>query len=306
MTSTVLVTGATGFIGRALVAALLRDGCEVIALSRDARAARAQLKPPVRVIERLDAIDAQQRIDAIVHLAGARVIGPPWTPARRALLQDSRSRIAAELLSLVDRLQHRPATWVSASAVGWYGRAPRGADTACDELQPPQPGQFQSDLCVAIERDALQAHARGLRTVRLRFGIVLGRDGGAYPAQAHAARLGLAAVLGSGRQPLPWVHLADAVGLLRFALRHPALSGPVNAVAPGVRLQAEFAQALAASVRRPQWLRVPAFPLKLALGEMSDLLLDGRPVVPAAALRAGYEFAYPRLEAALADLAQPA
>jgi len=118
------------------------------------------------------------------------------------------------------------------------------------------------------------------------------------------ARFGLASVLGSGRQPVPWVHIDDAVGLLRFAIDRDALAGPVNAVAPDTREQAAFARALAASVGRGVWLRMPAAPLRLALGEMADLLLDGRPVVPAAALGQGYAFRFPTLDAALADLAR--
>ena len=138
----------------------------------------------------------------------------------------------------------------------------------------------------------------------MRFGVVLRHGGGAYPMQALAARLGLGAVLGHGRQPAPWVHLADAVGLLRFAMAHQYLQGPVNAVAPETVTQATFAQALAASFERRARLRVPALPLRTALGEMSTLLLDGQNSVPSAALTHGYRFAHPRLSGALGELAE--
>ena len=137
----------------------------------------------------------------------------------------------------------------------------------------------------------------------MRFGVVLGHGGGAYPMQALSAHLGLGAVLGHGRQPAPWVHLADAVGLVRFAMAHPTLQGTVNAVAPDAVTQASFAQALAASFGRRAWLRMPKRPLRAMLGEMSTLLLEGQNPVPSAALAQGYRFVHPRLSGALAELA---
>jgi uncharacterized protein (TIGR01777 family) len=143
----------------------------------------------------------------------------------------------------------------------------------------------------------------GVRVVRLRFGVVLGREDGAYPPQALAARLGLGARLGTGQQPAPWLHRDDAVGLICFALRRDDLAGAVNAVAPDTPSQSEFAQALAASWGRRVWLGAPAWPLRLLAGEMSTLLLDGQNAVPSAAIAAGYRFRYPTLRAALEELA---
>lgn len=300
----VLVTGATGFVGQALVAELLREGRRVIALSRDLRQARGLFGPGVWVIDALDAIPSETRIDAIVHLAGARVLGMPWTAARRRQLLGSRVGIGQRLVALMRRLEQRPRVLVSASAVGFYGAVNDGRP--CAEDSPPRPGEFQSDLCAAIEHEARRAEALGVRVVRLRFGVVLGREDGAYPMQALAARLGLGAVLGNGRQPAPWLHRDDAVGLVRFALEQGELSGPVNAVAPDTPRQADFARALAASFGRRARLRAPAWPLRLLGGEMSTLLLDGQNAVPAAALAAGYRFRHPTLQAALADLAAPA
>ncbi len=299
-----LVTGATGFVGRALVAALRRDGRAVIALSRDADAARRVLGEGVRVVERLDEIAPETAVDAVVHLAGARVIGAPWTDARRRTLVASRVEVTEGLIALARRLRRPPRVLVAASAVGFYGASPDGSFEARDEASPPRPGQFQSDLCAAIEQAAQGAQALGVRVVCLRFGVVLGHGDGAYPMQALAARLGLGALLGTGRQPAPWIHLDDAVGLLRFALVRDDIAGPLNAVAPDTRPQAGFVRALAASFGRRARLRVPAAPLRLALGEMGELLLEGQNAVPAAALRAGYAFAHPSLDAALQDLAR--
>lgn len=138
----------------------------------------------------------------------------------------------------------------------------------------------------------------------MRFGVVLGHGGGAYPMQALSARLGLGAVLGHGRQPAPWIHLADAVGLVWFAMVHQTLQGPVNAVAPDAVTQATFARALAASFGRRAWLRIPGLPLRVLLGEMSTLLLDGQNSVPSIAQEHGYRFVQPRLSGALSVLAE--
>ena len=301
----VLVTGATGFVGSALVEQLRRDGQRVIVLARDLLQARAQFGDGVWVVDRLDAIPSETVVDAVVNLAGARVLGHPWTRARRAVLLRSRTEVTAAVVDLMRRLQQRPRVLVSASAVGFYGATPGGAFDPCDELAPARPGQFQSDLCAAIEHEARRAEALGVRVVRLRLGVVLGHGDGAYPMLALSSRLGLGAVLGSGRQPAPWIHLDDAVGLLRFALADGGLAGPVNAVAPGTPSQAGFARALAASFGRGVHLRVPHAAMRRALGEMAELLLEGQNAVPAAALAAGYRFRHPTLEGALAALAGP-
>lgn len=304
-TSAVLVTGATGFVGRSLIAALRREGRQVLALSRDPRAAQVKLGGGVQTIASLDEIPADAGIESIVHLAGARVLGPRWTPSRRRLLLSSRTGITAQVLALIRRLDRKPTSLVAASAVGFYGAAEGASFAPLDENGPPQPGQFQSDLCAAIERDARLAEASGVRVVRMRFGIVLGHGDGAYPMQALAARLGLGAVLGSGRQPVPWIHLNDAVGLIGFAMSRAELSGAVNAVAPDTRSQADFVHALAASFGRHVLLRIPADPLRLVMGEMADLLLEGQNVVPSAALRAGYAYQQATLDGALRELARP-
>jgi len=298
-----LVTGATGFVGSALVEQLRRDGQRVIVLARDLVQARAAFGSGVWVVDSLDAIPSETAIDAVVNLAGARVLGQPWTAARRRVLLASRVGVTADVVGLMRRLQQRPRVLVGASAVGFYGASPQHSFEACDERSPARPGQFQSDLCAAIEHEARRAEALGVRVVRMRLGVVLGRDDGAYPMLALTARFGLGAVLGSGRQPAPWIHLHDAVALVRLAIADANLAGPVNAVAPQTTTQAEFARALAASFGRRVRLRVPYVLLRKALGEMAELLLEGQNAVPAAALAAGFRFRHPTLAGALAALA---
>ncbi|MES2585256.1 MAG: TIGR01777 family oxidoreductase [Pseudomonadota bacterium] len=302
ITPAVLVTGATGFVGSALVADLLRDGQRVIVLSRDLLQARATFGAGVWVVDSLDAIPSETRIDAIVNLAGARVLGMPWTAARRRTLLDSRVGVTAAVVNLMRRLQQPPRVLVSASAVGFYGASPNASFEPLDETAGPRRGEFQSDLCAAIEHEARRAEGLGVRVVRMRFGVVLGQGDGAYPMLALSARLGLGAVLGSGRQAAPWIHLDDAVGMLRFAMANDSLQGPVNAVAPDTLPQAQFAQALAASFGRRVWLRIPDAPMRVLLGEMSTLLLDGQNARPRAACVAGYRFVHPIMEGAFAAL----
>ncbi len=302
--NTVLVTGATGFVGQALVRDLLESGHRVIVSVRDVRQARLHWErwgEQVWVVDDLAAVPSETRIHAVAHLAGARVLGMPWTRARRKLLMSSRLDTTAALGKLMLRLEQRPAVMVSASAVGYYGAC--DPSLVCTETSPPRLGEFQSELCVAIEHEALRLGALGVRVVCLRFGVVLGREDGAYPMQAIGSRLGMGAVLGSGQQAAPWIHVQDAAGLIRFAIRSPNMQGSVNAVAPQTVNQAEFASAMAASFGRRVSLRAPVWMLRRLAGDMSTLLLDGQKVIPEKALSAGYRFRHASLEGALADLA---
>jgi len=298
--STILVTGATGFIGTTLTRQLMRDGHRVIVYTRDVLQARGTFGPHVWAMDHLADIPAETRIDAIVHLAGAAVLGMPWTVRRRKLLVASRTQVMQDLLALMRRLEQPPRALVAASAVGYYGVP--GERQMVDESAAPQPGCFQSDLCIAVEHEARRAEGLGVRVARLRFGIVLGTGGGAYPALALASRLGFGSRLGTGSQPVPWIHLDDAVGLIRFALEQRTLAGAVNAVAPEATSQANFAREMAASFHRRVLLRIPERALKWPLGEMSELLLRGQWAVPAVAAEAGYRFRRPTLKSAMTAL----
>lgn len=299
-TRNVLVTGATGLVGRSLVRSLVQSGTNVLALSRDARAAERLLgNASVRCIERLDTLPADTDIDAMVHLAGARVLDRRWTAARREVLVRSRAGIAEHLVALAGRLRRAPRVLVSASAVSYYGHS--GVLPRVESDGPAGPG-FGSQLCVEIEAAASRALALGVRVVPLRLGIVLAGDDGALPPLAASARFGLGAILGSGRQPVTWIHLADVVRLIRFAIEAEGLRGPVNAVAPQTPAQADFIRAIADRFGRRAHLRMPAALLRGLLGERAVLLLDGQVAVPRASQEAGFVFLHPNLDGALKDL----
>lgn len=292
---TVLVTGGTGFIGQYLCQILIARGWQVILWRH--RSATPQSLCGVREIASLADIPADQQIDAIVNLAGARILGPPWTQGRRRVLMDSRIGTTTQLVEWMTLRSRRPAVLVSASAVGYYGV--RGEERL-DETAGPQP-LFQSEICRQWEAAALRCADLGVRCVMLRFGVVLGTGGGALPAFVRPAKLGLAAVMGTGKQGFPWIHIEDATGLILWALNHD-VEGPVNAVAPELVSQREFQSALCGALRRRLWLRVPAWPVRWALGEMSQLLLDGQFVKPTCALQLGFSFRHPDLRGAMDDL----
>jgi len=296
----ILVTGGSGFIGRHLIRQLAARGDHVTVLSRDPRRTGARLGPGVTVINSLDALPDDTPVDAIVNLAGAPIFGPPWAAARRRLLRNSRLQTTQALLALCARLTQRPRVLVSASAIGYYGIDDRrsGTTPAARESDPPQP-IFQSQLCQDWETAALGAEALGLRVVRLRLGIVLGADGGALPPLALPVKLGVGAILGDGKQGMPWLHVEDAVGIIEYALDTPSLTGAVNAVAPEHSTHADFQRTLGRVLHRPIWLRVPALPLRAVLGEMAQLFVDGRHVDAGKLLAAGYRFRHPQLEQAL-------
>ena len=299
-TRTVLVTGATGMVGRALVRSLTESGVHVFALSRDTRRARQLLgEGTVRCIDSLDEVPSDLALDAVVHLAGARVLDRRWSDTRRATLLRSRTDLAGEICRLMSRLLRAPRVLVSASAVSYYGASGIVTRTESDF---PVGRDFASQLCVDIEAAASRAEGFGVRVVPLRLGIVLGRDDGALPPLALSARVGLGAQLGNGRQPVSWIHLDDAVRMIRLAIDVDTLRGALNAVAPETPAQSDFIRAIAARFGRRVRLRVPAAALRLMLGERAALLLEGQIAVPRAALDAGFQFLHPKLSGALQDL----
>lgn len=300
----VVVTGATGFIGRPLVRSLVAAGHEVVAWSREGERARRLLPAACAVVtwDVRSTPDASmlEGVDAIIHLAGEPVAGPRWTAARQRAIRDSRvdstRRIVAACASLPE--ERRPKTLVSASAIGFYGD--RG-DERLDESSRPGEG-FLASVCREWEERASAAADLGIRTAILRVGIVLGRDGGALAAMLPPFRAGLGGRVGAGRQWMSWIHLEDVVAMFHAALEDERWRGPVNAVAPEPVTNGSFTTTLADVLDRPAIVPVPALGLRLALGEMATIVLASQRVLPRAAERLGFRFRHRDLSPAIADL----
>lgn len=298
-----LVTGATGFVGRAL----LREIAEPVVLSRDPFKAKRELGQDLNVhawdpLLQPPPAEAFNQVVAVFHLAGEPVAGGRWTAERMQRIRESRVLGTLRLVEALSRLQERPRVLVSASAVGYYGD--RG-DTELDETAAPG-NDFLAEVCQAWEETALRAQEAGIRVVCLRIGVVLGPGGGALAKMLTPFRLGLGGRLASGRQWMPWIHLDDVVGLFRHAATHSEISGPMNAVSPQQVTNREFTRTLARVLRRPAILPVPGPMLRLALGGFADVLLCSQRVIPKRAQESGYTFCYPKLEDALVAAIRPA
>ncbi|UCF40992.1 MAG: TIGR01777 family oxidoreductase [Gemmatimonadota bacterium] len=297
----VFVTGGTGLIGSQLVRQLLERGDECVIVSRSGRdpwdheRARVVRGDPTAPGEWQRAVSG---CDAVVNLAGQPIVDPPhrWTAARKRLLRDSRVDTARQVVAAMRAAERVPAVLVSASAIGFYGN--RGDETL-DESATSGTG-FLAELSVAWEAAARSADDV-TRVVCLRTGLVLDRSGGALAPLVPLFKLGLGGPWGEGSQWWSWIHAADEVGLIRFAI-DADLSGPLNLTAPNPVTVNAFAAALGRSLNRPAIVRAPAFAMRLTLGEMADALLTSQRVVPRRALDGGYAFRFPELDGALADL----
>ena len=292
-----LVTGATGLVGRALLQHLeaphvLTRSSRAPESEPGAFAAQWSWQP-----EREPAPAAAfAGVDTVFHLAGEPVAEGRWTAEKKRSIESSRVLGTRHLVSTLAQLSARPAVLVCASAIGYYGE--RG-DELLEESAAPGAG-FLARVCRSWEAEALEAEQYGVRVVWARLGLVLAPRGGALARMLPPFRLGVGGKLGSGRQWMSWVQLADVTGLLLHAATHPELRGPLNVVSPAPVRNSEFTRALGHALGRPTLMTVPRLALSLALGEVSEVVLESQRVVPRVASDTGYHFAYPELGAALA------
>jgi uncharacterized protein (TIGR01777 family) len=295
---TIVVTGASGLIGKRLVASLEGAGRRVLrAVRRDVRdPAREFLWDPAQ--GRIDR-DKLVGVDAVVHLAGANVAGKRWTPAYKKLLIESRVQGTQLISEAIAALEPKPRVLTCASAIGFYGD--RG-DELVDESSPSGDG-FLPDLCLQWERACQPARDAGIRVANMRIGVVLTPDGGALAKMLTPFKLGAGGVIGSGRQYMSWIALGDLVRAIGQVLDDDQLSGPVNLVAPSPATNREFTKTLGKVLFRPTLFPMPAFAARLAFGEMADeLLLSGTRVAPTALKRSSFRFDHAELESALRHL----
>lgn len=309
----VLVTGASGFIGTLLVKALVEDGQHVIVLSRHPDKTAAQFDDGVTCIGSLDELPATQRVDVIINLAGARILGWRWSAARKRVLRLSRIGTTQKLVSWIERAAHKPRLLLSASAIGYYGIQAREDAALLTEADAPQ-AIFMSELCQEWEAAAHAASLHGVQVKCMRFGLVLGK-GGALPMMMLPIRLGLGGPLGDGRQALSWIHVDDLLRAIAHLWKMPTrlqaddsqsdaqdVIEAYNFTAPEIVTQAVFSKTAARLLHRPCFFPTPAILMRLLLGEQADLLLEGQRVTPARLQASGFEFAYPDVRSALQNI----
>ena len=304
----VAVTGATGFVGRALCPALKAAGHDVVALvrakpGRDLDAVGASLGGvEARAYDGFNAVSTQGAIegcDAVVNLAGENILGGRWSDTFLEHCRASRVDTTAALVEAMRAMPERPRILLSASAIGWYG-------THEPEVEITEASHAGDDvlarMCIDWEDAARAAEALDVRVVLLRIGVVLGEGGGALAKMETPFKLGVGGRVASGRQVMSWEHLDHTVGLIVHALAQDDLRGPLNVTAPRPVSNAELTKAFAKQLGRPAFLPVPAFALKLMFGKGATVLVTGVRVLPAVAEATGYTFEHPAIEGALADL----
>ncbi|MBY5922173.1 TIGR01777 family oxidoreductase [Ferrimonas balearica] len=292
-----LITGGTGFIGRALIARLSPQH-EITVLTRNPEKALSLLGSGITPLRSLATQANLDGFDGVINLAGEPIAEGRWSTQKKRLICDSRWQLTEALVRLHQASANPPKVWINASAIGIYG--PRDA-AAVDETTPLTPMGFAEQVCERWEAIASRI-AEQTRLCIVRIGLVLHPDGGALKKMLPAFRLGLGGPIGSGQQMMSWIHRDDLVAMLCYLLENDHCRGIFNGTAPQPVTNRAFGQALGQTLGRPAFLPAPAPVLKLALGEMSSLLLTGQAVLPRAAEAAGFQFQYPELNAALADL----
>jgi uncharacterized protein len=298
----IVITGGSGLIGSAVAREMGGAGHEVVVLTRDKSRVK-DLPANTRAVQWdgrtgegwAPLLDSDT---AIVHLAGESIAAGRWTESRKRRIRASRVESGVAVLAAIRQAKEKPKTLLQGSAVGIYG--PCG-DEVVTEGHPPGTG-FLADVCVDWEASTAEAESLGVRRAVLRTGVVLSGDGGALPKMSLPFRLGVGGPLGGGRQWLPWIHLADEVGAIRFLLEREEARGPFNLTAPQPLTNRGFSRALGKALHRPSLAPAPGFALRLVLGEMAAMLLEGQRAVPQRLFEMGYAFRFPEALQALRNL----
>jgi uncharacterized protein len=291
----ILVSGASGLVGSAVVSNLSSKGADVLQLVRGAQRQEENqiLWNPEKGIEEANRLEA---LDAVIHLAGEPIAEGRWTEEKKRRIRESRVRGTGILAKTLAGLERKPSALLSASAVGYYGS--RGSEILTEESQPGD--DFLARVCREWEEATAPASGAGIRVVHMRFGIILSSEGGALAKMLTPFKLGVGGRLGSGDQYMSWIALDDVVGVIDYLLEKDSLSGPVNTVAPQPVTNSEFTKVLGEALSRPTLFPVPKFAMRIAFGEMADIaLLASQRAEPARLKSSGYVFKFPELGAAL-------
>jgi len=299
----VIITGGSGMIGRRLAVELLKDGHEVIALSRDPQHRGGSLPPEVR-LEQWDGRSAQgwghlvEQAGAIVNLAGENIGEGRWTEERKRAITESRVQAGKAVAEAVAQAKRKPGVVIQASGVGYYG-------THGDEIlteESPAGEDFMSQICLQWEPATAPVEQVGVRRVVVRNGVVLSREAGAFPRMRMPFNFFAGGPLGSGQQWISWIHLRDEVAGLRFLMNNPNASGVYNLTSPYPLKNVDFERAIGRAMRCPAIIPTPAFAIRLLFGEMAITVLEGQRVIPERLEKAGFVFNFPKIDEALRDL----
>ena len=294
----ILISGGTGFIGRALVNSLLNDDHKVTVLSRTPDAVTNIIGYEVSTLSNLDQLPTEHSFQVIINLAGAAIFDSYWSDARKQVIRDSRIKLTEQLVAYIERAAVKPELLISGSAIGYYG------DQGNNKLNEASTVHydFSQRLCADWENAALRAEQFGVRVCLIRTGLVLAHDGGLLQRMQRPFNLGLGGILGNGQQWMSWIHRSDWIAIAKLMISNASMQGAYNATAPHPVTNSEFTKILAQHLHRPALLPVPAWLLKLLLGERSDLILASQRVLPERLLAEGYSFKYPKLLSALTEI----
>ncbi|MGR3808442.1 TIGR01777 family oxidoreductase [Pasteurella testudinis] len=291
----IFITGGTGLIGQRLTRSLLKQGHQLTLLTRNPAHARTKFDGlEIEFLPTLNTLSHFDHFDAVINLAGEPIFDQAWTDEQKERLLDSRVTLTQQLVELINASRNPPHTFISGSAIGYYGD---NGESAVSE-DNPKGSQFPARLCAQWEQTALQADCR---TCLLRTATVLSTRGGALTRMLPLYRWGLGGKLGSGKQFWAWIHLHDMVAGIEFLLNHPTCQGAFNLCSPNPVRNREFNRTLAKILTRPHFAFVPAFVLKWVLGERAQLLLDSQNILPCRLLKAGFTFRFEKIDAALQD-----
>ena len=295
----IAISGGTGFIGSVLAAHLADKGHTIYLLTRSAKLTSTRAN--IRFVQwnAENETFPLSRIDAFINLAGEPINSGRWTQQRKARILTSRVQTTQGIVRQLAKLSRRPRIFVNASAIGYYGTS---LDKTFTEASTTHGIDFLATTVVQWEKEASHTQLLGMRTIYARFGVVLGRKGGALPRMILPYKLFSGGTIGSGKQWLSWIHIDDVVNMISFALENEAIQGALNLTAPRPVTMQDFGKTIAKVLRKPHYFPIPSLPLRILLGEMSTLVLDGQRVLPETSVQHGYIHSYSNLEDALTDL----
>jgi uncharacterized protein len=297
----IAISGGTGLIGQALCQYFLEKGDTVFLLTRKTKSP-SEL-PNLTYIHwvNLDsnALNVLEGIDVVINLAGESINSGRWNEKRKERILKSRLQSTYQMIDLINRLEHKPKLMINASAIGLYGTSNTLTFTEENNIVG---NDFLAETVKKWEESASKAEGLGVRTVFTRFGIVLAKNGGALPKIAYPYKCFIGGTIGKGSQWVSWIHIDDVIGAVDHIITNETLSGPVNFVSPEPVQMKDFGKQLAAVLKRPHWLKIPEFAMKILLGEMSMLMLEGQKVLPAKLIQSQFRFTYPTLDKALKNI----